>query len=109
MQTKTTLTPLQAQAILSHWKRHGDQALVATVERTLAMAHVGGDPRTDAAIILEAIGDVYGVPGPVAGVTTAAPNTSGRGRMVRYGVGRKTPTGAVMNALSMLFVMWRNK
>jgi hypothetical protein len=109
---KTTLSPLAATAVLEHWKVNGNQDLVATVERTLAMARMGGDPRIDAALILQAIGDVYGVPGAAPGKPTpgpassqaARPKPNAGGKMVRRRGSAKSLTGHVMNAVSMWLV-----
>jgi hypothetical protein len=101
------LTPLQAQTVLNNWRLHGDQNLVGTVERTLAMARMGGDPRVDAAIILEAVAAVYGAPGAPGApgwATATATATATKQRPVKAVKRRGSFSrlaGQLANALSM--------
>lgn len=104
MTPKTTMTPLHAQRVLNHWKMHGNQELVSTVERTLALAKMGGDPRIDAALILDAIGKVYGTPSPspqIAQKPHAAPGRP-RARMER----KRGDMGRVLSVLADAVSMW---
>jgi hypothetical protein len=98
--TPKPLTPLQAQTVLNNWRLHGDQNLVGTVERSLAMARMGGDPRVDAAIILEAVAAVYGAPGAPGRATATATKQRPVKAVKRRGSFSRL-AGQVVNALSM--------
>lgn len=105
MTPKTTMTPLQAQRVLDHWKMHGNQELVSTVERTIALAKMGGDPRIDAALILDAIGKVYGSPSPSTQIAQKPPQAATgrpRGQMVR----KRGNVGRVLSVLADAVSMW---